>query len=237
MQSPCAARRITTLLGGLAAWLVLSSTAAAAGDLLTDSHSSGLSPGEVQLEDVIEVELMERDLFAFDLLGTGSPRVRLDIGEAVLWSGAQGRIGTALTSARALAVSPGSGGWQEVRYRVHETPPGQPAIGKRVMLVMTEKRALGYDSRSGAWIAQEIGPHEVIEYARVSDSTALVVTNRSAYGLSPDAGGFFRTRLAIHERIESVGVKANMATVRTNKRVLIFRAPTGAWSEQRRPLH
>jgi len=237
MRIASALRRPLRLLGLCTAFV--SSPAPGAGthaDTFTDAYARGLGEGEVELEDVIEVELLERDLFAFDLLGTGSPRVRLEIGEDMLWSGAQGRIGTALTSARALAVSPG-GGWQEVRYRVHETPPLQPQIGKRVMLVVTSKRALGYDSRSGTWIEQEIGPQESVEYTRVSDSTALVVTNRSAYGLSPDAGGFYRTRLAIHERIESVGVKANMATIRTNKRMLIFRAPTGTWTEQRRSLH
>jgi hypothetical protein len=65
----------------------------------------------------------------------------------------------------------------------------------------------------------------------------VVLTNRVAYGLSPDAGGFFQMKIAIQERILGLRVRSNSATVSTTKRLLVFRAPVGAWTEERRPIH
>ena len=203
----------------------------------TDPARAQLTPNEVELEDVIEIEVLGRDVIAFDLTGTGSPSVRLDIGESVSFVRASGRIGLAMTDARALAVSPGTDGWREVRYGIHEVRPEGGFVGKRVALVVTSRRILGYDSRSGVWMAQGLGPNEETLHAAVGDGTAVVVTNRTAYGLSPSAGGFFSRSMTIHERIQDVRVGANMATLSTSQRLLVFRAPTGIWTEERRPLH
>jgi predicted RNA-binding protein len=196
-----------------------------------------VSEPEVELEDVITIEVLGRDLLAYDLLGTGRPSVHLEVGEQIVWMKASGRIGVAVTDRRLLGVSVNGGNWQEVRYGVHETAPERAMLGKRVALVVTDRRALGYDSRSGIWITEEIGPNERVEVARVGDSTALVVTDRKSYGLSPDTGGFYGIPMTIHEQVQSVSVKSNAATVSTSQRLLVFRAPTGAWSVERRPLH
>lgn len=197
----------------------------------------GLSPSEVELEDVIAIEMFERDLFAYDLLGTGRSSIRLEIGEALLWSDARGRVGLALTDRRMLAASPGSESWQEVRYQVHETAATSAFLGKRVGMVVTEKRALGFDGSNGRWIEIPFGPQERVNDARVGDATAVVLTNRSAYGLSPDAGGFFQVKLSVQERVEGLRVRSNSATVSTSKRLLVFRAPAGSWTEERRPIN
>jgi predicted RNA-binding protein len=201
-------------------------------------HSQfGLEPEEVELEDVIEIEILGRDVYAFDLLGTARPFVRLEIGEELLWHDSQGRVGMVLTDRRALAVSPGTKGWREVRYRLRESVAPRALIGKRVALLMTTERALGYDARNGIWLVQDIGPNEKVEVARVGDGTAVFVTNRNAYGLSPSAGGFFVHPMAIHEKLQGVRVKANMATIDTSQRLLVFRAPSGIWSSERRRLN
>jgi len=197
----------------------------------------GLSPSEVELEDVVAIEMFERDLFAYDLLGTGRSSVRLEIGEELLWSEARGRIGMALTDRRILASSPGSEGWQEIRYQIHETVSNQALMGKRVAMVVTDRRALGYDGNRGRWNVASFGPQERVNDARVGDATAVVLTNRNAYGLSPDAGGFFEMKLSVQERINSLRVRSNSATVSTSRRLLIFRAPSGVWTEERRPIN
>jgi len=196
-----------------------------------------LEPNEVELEDVIEIEVLGRDLLAYDLLGTSTLTVRLEIGESLIWQRTSGRIGLVMTDRRALAVTPDSSRWHAVRWGVHEVAPGRGFVGKRVALIVTSRRILGYDSRSRVWFEQDLGPNEEALAASVGASTAAVVTDRTAYGLSPDSGGFFGTPMEIHEEFRELRVTSNMATVRTSKRLLVFRAPVGVWSEENRPIH
>jgi hypothetical protein len=192
---------------------------------------------EAELEDVIEIALVGRDLLAYDLLGSGSPSMRLEIGEEVAWMHASGRIGVVVTDRRLLAVTNASGIWHEERLRVHESRPDRALLGKRVALVVTDKRLLGFDSGSATWLDIDIGPNERVREARVGAQTGLVLTDRTAYGLSPHAGGFFATPMSVQERVESVRVGANMATISTSRRVLVFRAPSGTWTEDRRKIN
>ena len=218
------------LLRGVAAAL-------AAGWLTGAAGAQGLADPELQLEDVIEIELIGRDLLAYDLLGSGTPSLRLEIGEQVEWMRASGRVGVVVTDRRLLAITNTNGSWQEERFRVHETRPAYAHLGKRVALVVTSMRLLGYDSRSGSWLSRDIGPNERVTAARAGSQTALVLTNRTAYGLSPDAGGFVSVPISVQERIEGVRVGANTATVSTSRRTLVFRAPVGVWTEERRKIN
>jgi hypothetical protein len=67
---------------------------------------------------------------------------------------------------------------------------------------------------------------------RVSANLAVVVTDRRALGLSPFAGGFFETSLRLGESVESFEASSDVATLTTSERLLIFRGPTGSWSER-----
>jgi len=90
---------------------------------------------------------------------------------------------------------------------------------------------------NAVWLQADVGPNEAVTHVKLGASTAIVVTDRTAYGLSPDAGGFFAERLRLHERLERVTASATLGQVRTSQRILVFRAPTGAWTEADRPIH
>lgn len=201
------------------------------------AEAQRLFPSDVELEDVVEIEIMGREVLAFDAMGAGSRSFRLEIGEEIVWSEVAGRVGIVATTARLMGVSADGGSWNELRYGVHETPPERILVGTRVALTVTDKRIIGYDSRAGLWLVRDVGPHETVRVVRVGAGTGVVVTDRTAYGLSPDAGGFLATPMQIHETLDSVRVSANMATVNTSKRLLVFRAPTGAWTVEDRPIH
>jgi hypothetical protein len=207
-----------------------------AGSALAQGRGGGLQESEVELEDVLEITLIDRDLVAFDALGTATPSLRLEIGEEPVSIESGGRVGVVVTDRRLLAVTNASGNWQEVRFRLHESRPDAAQVGKRVAIVVTDKRLLGFDGQSGRWLSIDVGPHEVVRDARVGAQTAVILTDRSAYGLSPDAGGFFRIPMSIQEKVESVKVGANLATITTSWRILVFRAPVGTWSEERRNI-
>jgi len=196
-----------------------------------------VSPDEVPLAEVLDVLLVDRDLLAISARRGGQVSERLQLDESVLWLGARGKVGVAITTQRILAVATGSGSWQETRYLRGERPPLAPTLGDRVALVLTDRRALGVDGGSGNLVEYRLGPKERLLASEVGANVAVFATERSALGLSPLKGGFFPVRLSAAERIESISTGANIATLTTNRRVLIFRTPTGTWEERTRDLN
>ena len=193
-----------------------------------------LSPDQVVLEDVISVELVGRELVAFDLVGSGRLVERLEIGEEVLSTRARGRIALALTTRRMLAAAPTSGSWQAERYRISERPSEEADLSQGVALVVTSQRALAFFG--SGWTEQSIGPRELLRTTQVGPGAGVVVTDRRALGVSAQAGGFFETKLRIGEDIQSVNAIASIVTLTTSKRVLVFKGASGRWVEHSRTL-
>jgi len=191
---------------------------------------------EVPLSDILEVFLLDRDLVAVDAESGGQLTARLRLSEQLVWSGARGRVGVAITDQRVLAVAVGSAAWQIAEGQRDETLPERAQLGERVALVVTSKRVLGFDGGSGNLVETSLGIRETVQAVRVGDNVAVVVTDRRALGLSPVAGGFFPAKLQLAERLESVQAGPNLVTLTTNRRVLLFRTPTGTWEERLRRL-
>jgi hypothetical protein len=189
------------------------------------------APGETPVADVLQILVLERDIVAVDGLAGTELRQPLELGERVYYAEARGRVGVALTDRRVLAVSVRSGSWQEARYRRGEPPPEGAFLGEQVALVVTTKRALGFDGGSGNIVEKSLGPRERVLAADASGAVGVIVTDRRALGVSPFAGGLFERKLRIEETIEAVAATGNFATVRTSRRILTFQALTGAWVE------
>ena len=211
------------------AWLA----AALLGVLVAASAQSAdlRAPGDTPVADVLQLLVLEREIVAIDGLAGSELRYPLERGERVHFAEARGRVGIALTDRRVLAVSVRSGSWQQARYRRGEPPPEGAFLGEQVALVVTTKRALGFDGGSGNLVEQSLGPRERVLAADASGAVGVVVTDRRALGVSPFAGGLFETRLRVEETLEGLVATGNFATVRTSRRLLTFQALTGAWVE------
>ncbi len=194
-------------------------------------------PDEVPLAELLDVSLLDRELLAFSARRGGAVSEKLQLDESVLWLGARGKVGVAITTRRILAVATGSGSWQETTYLRGERPPLAPTRGDRVALVLTSRRALGVDGGSGNLVEYRLGPKERLLASEVGANVAVVATDRNALGLSPLRGGFFPVKLSVAEKIESITTGSNIATLTTYRRVLIFRTPTGTWEERNRSLN
>jgi len=217
--------RLAAALGvGFALALALVSAAPARGQ-------RARAPGETPIADVLQVIELDRELAAVDGLAGGEIRVALERGERVLWTEARGRVGLAVTDRRLLAVATRSGAWQSTRFRRGEAPPEGAFVGEQVAVVVTSKRALGFDGGSGNLVERSLGPREQVIAADASGAVGLVVTDRRALAVSPFAGGFFTTALRVGESIEAVAATGNVATVRTSRRLLTFQAAGGLWVE------
>ena len=192
---------------------------------------------QAPLNNLIDVLVIDRELLAFDALGTKNFRVRLELDEEVIWSGAQGLVGVVLTTRRALAATPAASPWQEVRWRTSEVPAESAEVSDRLVVLATRKRVLAFDSVGALWLENSIGPGEYVTTLRAGQNSGVVVTNRRALGIAPDAHGFFDTNLRLHENIERVNADANLATIMTSQRILVFRGEVGSWSEVDRRIH
>jgi len=192
--------------------------------------------GELPLEDLLQIILIDRNLRALDARGGSGPTERLEIGEELLYSESRGRVGVAITDRRILAIGVNSGFWQQTRYRQKEKPPIRSFLGDRLALILTGQRFLFFDGGTGNLTEEYVGLDEKLIGLDVASNVGVVVTNRRALGFSPFAGGFADIRVQLQEEIEEISTVSNMATVRTNKRLLTFRAPTGAWAETDRNL-
>lgn len=191
--------------------------------------------GQVVLEDAIAVQLIDREVVAFDLLGSGRLALRLELDERVLFHAARGRVALVLTTSRMLGATPASSSWREERYRITETPVDGAWISQSLGLVITSDRALAFFG-PGNWAEQSLGPREDVVAARLGPAAGVVVTDRRALGISADTGGFFETKLRINEEIESVTAVSSIATITTDQRTLLFKGPSAVWVEHRRHL-
>jgi predicted RNA-binding protein len=191
--------------------------------------------GEVVLEDAIAVQVIDREVVAFDLEGSGRLALRLELDEHVLFHAARGRVALVLTTSRMLGATPASSSWRAERYRISETPVDGAWLSQTLGLVITSERALAFFG-PGNWAEQSLGPREDVHTVRLGPAAGVVVTNRRALGISAHTGGFFETRLRINEEIESVTAVSSIATITTTQRTLLFKGPSAVWVEHRRPL-
>jgi len=188
------------------------------------------------IEDAIDVQLIGRELVAVINLG-GPLRTRLEQGEQVVFSGARGRVGVVVTNRRVLGVSPGATGWLEAPRRVQERPSGDPLMGSRVALVLSDQRVLAYDGDAGRWVEESVGPNEAVREVTIAQAVAVVATGRRGLALASGTGRFAEVSLHVGERFESLTSLADVATLRTDRRVLVFRGDSGSWGSESLPLY
>jgi hypothetical protein len=184
------------------------------------------------LEDRVQWVPLERELVAVDAKGGGEHRAPLGVGERVLQTWVDGEIGVAQTERRLVAVTANTGGVHEVRFFSGERVVAGPLLGDRVALVVTTRRALGFDGGSGNWLEASLGPRERVVATAVANHVAALATDRRALALSPVRGGFFEAPLALQDAPLSLTASGDLATLRTRTRLLVFRAGSARWSER-----
>ena len=141
-----------------------------------------------------------------------------------------------LTDRRVLATAVASGSWQQAELQKGEQVVGRAQLGDRVGLLLTNRRAIGFNGESRNLLESSLGLRERVLATGVGRNVAVVVTDRRALGLSPSVGGFFDVPVLLGERVERVEAESNIVTVTTQRRLLIFRTPTGTWEIRLRDL-
>jgi hypothetical protein len=191
---------------------------------------------EIPLADVLEILEIDGKLLAVDARTGGELELNLRLRERVQWRVTRGRVGMVLTDQRVLGVAVASGTWQQIELQNGEQVAGHAELGDRVGLLLTTRRAIGFDGGSRNLLEASLGLRERVLATAVGLNVAVVITDRRALGLSPTVGGFFDTSIQLGERVERVVAESNLATVTTDRRLLIFRTPTGTWEIRLRNL-
>jgi hypothetical protein len=181
------------------------------------------------LEDQLEIVERDRELLAIDAWTRSVVAVDLDRQEEVLWKGVRGRVALAITDRRALAVVPGSVGWNQRSFDLRESEPLRIEIGDRVALVVTDRRVLGFEGISGTWSETRLGPREHVLDSAAGTNVAVATTRTRVLGVAAARGGLFEASLGVREQVQTLRVHGSFATVTTGERLLTFRAPDGTW--------
>ena len=106
---------------------------------------SGAGQDEFELEDTVAIVVVDRDLVAH-AAGGGARKLRLEVGERLIWHGARGRIGFAVSDRRLLGFH-GRTGWSQLARRVTEASTAGPELGTRIALVAASLRAVARGGR------------------------------------------------------------------------------------------
>lgn len=109
---------------------------------------------EQDLRTIVLLHVIKREaLFFSGQTGTWTA-VRLDSGEQVLRSGADGAVAVVLTSRRAIGFSALLGQVDEISLPQEEGLEAFRVSGE-VATVLTRRRALGFSARGGRWAVVE----------------------------------------------------------------------------------
>jgi hypothetical protein len=204
--------------------------------VLVPAMGSLAGPGETSTLDVLQIVVVDRELLAIDGESGHELGLRLELHEKVTLQRSRGRVGVVVTDRRMLAVAVSSGTWQRLRFRHGETLLEEPLLGEQVALLLTNRRAIGFDGGSRNLVESDLGPREKPLARAVGANVAIVATQRRVLGLSPFRGGFFEKPLRLQEELEDAVATGNLATLTTSRRLLTFKAGSGSWSERNRGL-
>ncbi len=139
-----------------------------------------------------------------------------------------------LTTDRILGVTHRAG-WRAYRLRAEDGSP-VAKLGGRVALVITERRVLSLDGRSGALTVQRLGAGERHVTSDVREDVAVAVTTRRAFGFAGGRSFWSEITIRAQERFNSLTVLGRAGTVETSRRFLVFSGLTGQWMDERRAL-
>jgi hypothetical protein len=186
--------------------------------------------------DAVDIQDLGKELLAIRD-GSSPSRIRLEKREKVVWSGAKGIVGVALTDRRFLAVSPSSMGWQQARLRPTDGRSPEVQLAANVALLISPRRILGFDGGSGRFTESLLTPQETVVTSGADEHVGVVVTNRRVIGWASRFGAPVDRSFTVHESFESLRVLSRTASVRTSDRVLIFSSSSGLWRDEALPLN
>lgn len=212
---------------------IFSSAAESRDEYYRPLYESPESRRSDRVHDTIGIHQIEDELIGI-VQGRREYSVDLDHDEKIVWSGTKGEVGAVLTENRVLALTRVSRGWVELELRSRESGKPEsitPHISDYLVMVVTDRRIVGFDSRDGEWVQQFIPIHDQRVDSHINNYVAAVITSKRVFAWGWGRSGFKEKRLRRNENIQSVDTNPHTVTIGTDHRVLVFKSRAGGWRE------
>lgn len=183
--------------------------------------------------DSIDIQMVENELIGI-VEGRNEYSIDLDLGERIVWRGTRGTVGAVLTENRILALSRVSRGWAELALKLNESDKPEsitPLISDFLVLMVTDRRIIGFDSQRGRWVQQSVPIHDRIVNSHINSHVAAVITSKRIFAWAWGSIDFKEQRLRRSETIQYVDTRPHTVTVGTDRRLLVFKSGGGGWRE------
>lgn len=185
------------------------------------------------VQDIIDIHLVDNELIGI-VQGRREYRQDLDLDEKIVWRAARGAVGAVLTESRALALSAASRGWSELSLKLQEADSVEsikPFISDYLVMLVTDRRIMGFDSHGRGWVQQSLPIREKIMESHINSYVAAVITSKRVFGWGRGRIGFTEEKLRRSETVQYVDTQPHTVTVGTDARVLVFKSGAGRWRE------
>ncbi|MFW6011917.1 MAG: hypothetical protein ACOC8R_02420 [Desulfosalsimonas sp.] len=186
-----------------------------------------------RVHDIIGIHQIENELIGI-VEGRREYSVVLDRDERIVWRGSKGEVGAVLTENRALALTRVSRGWVELELRSRESGRQEsitPFISDYLVMMVTGRRIIGFDSRDGRWVQKSVPLHDRIIDSHINSYVAAVITNKRVFAWAWGRSDFRGKKLRRDETIQYVDTQPHTVTIGTDRRVLVFKSGGGGWRE------
>ncbi len=100
----------------------------------------------------------------------------------------------------------------------------------RLVMVLTNTRALGFQAETGRWKMEEFTVREILNQKTVHSHVVALITDHRVLGFSAFTGGFFAEDLQSNEKIRDIQGNDNIIVLQTSSRTLIFRSQLTLWT-------
>ena len=185
-----------------------------------------------EIEDLIDIAESNSKIIAI-IEGKKKVTYNLRPNEKVLWSGSRGHLGVFLTDVQFYVISTFRNSWHALPLKLSESGKVMASISPYIALLVTEDRAIGFDSTSNRFIQAQLPIHDELVANKVERYVAVVITSSRAFGFALGSSAFVEIILLKGETIESMKLTFRKATVRTSDRLLSFEVSGSTWSEIR----
>lgn len=184
---------------------------------------------ESAIEHSVDVHQTGRSLLAIRA-NKVNETIELRLKENILWIGAFGNLGAALTTQRFLVISAEASSWQEMALKLRENVEMKAHLSSNIILVNTGYRIAGYDAVTETFIGREYPVNEKVLSVAVEHDVAAVVLEHELLGYAAGNNEFISTPLLQREEITSMSVKSKSVAVITSKRILSFTKGADSWT-------
>lgn len=212
---------------------IASSVADSRAEYYEQSYRNPISGRAGTVHNIIAIQRVENGLIGI-VEGRKEYHVKLNLNEKILWRETRGTIGAVLTENRFLALSEASRGWEELSLTLQEAGNPEsinPFISDYLVMLVTNRRVVGFDSGRGKWVQQSIPIHDRIVDSHINSYVAAVITSKRIYAWAWGRIDFKAKRLFRNENIQYVDAQPHTVTVGTDRRVLVFKSERGGWRQ------